>query len=522
AVLATKLTDFTHYYSFYGQDDFRVTSRLTLNLGLRWERENGIQEENDRLYVNFNKDARNPLADNVTGISPKGVVEFAGPGRHGVGNPNGSKFGPRVGFAFQVDRKTVLRGGYGLIWAPQAILGSPLAPAGYSATTQYIATTNGYATPVGSLSNPFPNGLIQPVGKAQGALTGIGQNISIFSPVARSPRIQQYSLDVQRELPGGVAVAVGFVGSRGTHLAIDINQNVLDPSYFSLGAALNQPVDNPFFGKGGTGIIGTAMVGRYQLLLPYPTFGNVVYSSSDQNYSRYDSLVIKGEKHLSHGLVFLSTLTWSKSYDLASAGNVLMPGPAVIQNPFNLAGEYSQSSFNAPVVWSTAFSYELPVGRGRAFLNNNRAVDYVLGGWQVNGVALYRTGFPLPITQSQNYNSAYGYAGQRPNATGVSPATSGALTQRLNNYINPAAFSQASQFTFGNVSRFIPMRGPGQATWDMSLFKTVMIREPLRVQLRVEALNAFNTPLFNGPNVSFGSSSFGQITSQGNQARQFQ
>jgi len=199
-----------------------------------------------------------------------------------------------------------------------------------------------------------------------------------------------------------------------------------------------------------------------------------------------------------------------------------MPGPSGIQNPFNLEAEYSRSSFNAPLVWSTAFSYELPVGRGKLFLRDNRILDYAFGEWQINGVALYRSGFPLPISQSQNFNGSFGYGGQRPNATGLSPETGGNLEQRLNNYFSPDAFSQAPEFAFGNVGRFISMRGPGQATWDMSLFKTVNMMERIRAQFRVEALNAFNTPLFNGPNTSFGSSSFGHITSQANQARAFQ
>jgi trimeric autotransporter adhesin len=524
ASLATKLTDYAHYYSFYVQDDVRLTPRLALNLGLRWERETGIREVEDRLYVNFDKDAINPLGANLSGITPRGVVQFAGADsnpRH-VGDPNKNKFGPRVGVAFQVDEKTVLRGGYGLIWAPQSTIGSPLAPAGYSATTQFIATTNGFVTPAASLSDPFPNGLISPVGKSQGPLTGIGQGVSIFSPMARSPRIHQYSVDIQRELAGGIALQVGYVGSHGKHLAIDVNQNVLDPSFFSRGTALNQSVANPFFGRGGTGVIGTANVSAAQLLLPFPTFGAVVFSSSDLNHSRYDSLVIKGDKRLSSGLSLLSTLTWAKSYDLGSSGNVLMPGPSGIQNPFDLEAEYSRSSFNAPLVWSTVFSYELPVGRSKRFLHDSRLIDLILGQWQVNGVALYRSGFPLPITQNQNFNAGLGYPGQRPNATGISPETPGSLQERLNNYLNPSAFSQAPQFVFGNVSRFIGMRGPGQANWDLSLFKTVTIVERVRAQLRVEALNAFNTPLFNGPNTSFGSASFGQITSQGNQARAFQ
>ena len=149
-------------------------------------------------------------------------------------------------------------------------------------------------------------------------------------------------------------------------------------------------------------------------------------------------------------------------------------------------------------------------------------IDYVLGGWVVNSVSIFQTGFPLQITQATNFNSAFGYASQRPNATGVSPVTSGSLGDRLNNYINPAAFSTAPQFTFGNVGRTIEMRGPGQVNWDMSVFKNVIIREKLKAQFRCEALNAMNTPLFYGPNVSFGSSAFGKITTQDNFSRQLQ
>src|SRR6266480_6031552 len=262
ASISTKLTDYTHYYSFYGQDDLRLNRLLTLNMGLRWERENGIQEVQDRLYVNFDKNAVNPLAANVTGIAPKGVVQFAGSSSNPryVGDPNKNKLGPRLGAAFQVNSKTVLRAGYGLVWAPQSTIGSPLAPAAYSATTPYIATTNGFVTPANRLTDPFPNGLIKSIGKSQGPLTGIGQGISIFSPTAKSPHIQQYSVEIQRELSGGIALQVGYVGTHGSRLAIDVNQNVLNPSLLSMGSALNQSVANPFYGKGGTGVIGSATV----------------------------------------------------------------------------------------------------------------------------------------------------------------------------------------------------------------------------------------------------------------------
>jgi hypothetical protein len=137
-------------------------------------------------------------------------------------------------------------------------------------------------------------------------------------------------------------------------------------------------------------------------------------------------------------------------------------------------------------------------------------------------VSIFQTGFPLQISQSTNNNSTFGYSSQRPNATGTSPATSGSLEDRLNNYINSAAFSTAAAGTFGNLSRTIDMRGPGQVNWDMSVFKNFSVKEKLKAQFRAEALNAMNTPLFYGPNVSFGSSSFGKITTQANFSRQLQ
>ncbi len=524
-ILVDKLTNYTHYYAVFGQDDFRVSPRLTVNLGLRWERELGFREIQNRNYVNFNEQATNPLSS-LSGTATYGVLEFAGEGANpvGVGDPNLNKLGPRIGAAYQINEKTVFRGGYGIIWAPQSTLGSPYAPAAFSATTPYVATNNGFATSANSLSNPFPAGLIKPVGTAAGSLSGIGQNVSVWSPAAKSPYIQQYSFDIQRQLPSGIALSVGYLGSRGTHLAWNQNQNVLDPTFFSQGTQLNKAVPNPFYGKGGTGVIGNATIPAYQLLLPYTAFGNVTFSATDLNQSRYDSLVIKAQKRISYGVSFLATLTWAKSFDYASAGNVLMAGPSGVQNPFDLRAERSLSQFNAPLVFATAVTYALPFGRGQQFLNNsNVLVDGLLGGWQINGVGIYRTGFPIPIVQNQNLNSAFGYPGQRPNFTGVSPKVPGSLNSKLKQFINPAAFSMAPQFTFGNVSRFLPMRGPDEANWDVSVFKTVAVyKELLRAQFRAEALNAFNTPEFNGPNNQFGTSTFGQITSQGNSARQLQ
>ena len=524
---STKLTNYINYYGLYVQDDFRLNSKLTINYGLRWERESGISEQNNGLLVGFNGAATNPIAAKVSGILPLGQVEYAGVNGNPTttGNPYPNKWGPRVGVAYQLNDKTVIRGGYGVFWAPQVALGGPISTLGYAATTAFTGSTNAQGSPTPTLSNPFPTGLIQPAGNAE---TGLGQNFSLQSPSARSPMIQQYSIDVQRQLPGDIALEVGYVGSHSTHLTLGagmLNINALNPSQFALGtAALNTPVANPYFGQIKTGTLSQATVPAYDLLLPYSAFGTITENYSDQNHARYDSMIIKGQKRFSKGLTFLSTFTWSKNYDESNnpAGNYLNAGARTYpQNPYDVAAEYSLSNFSSPFRWATAFTYELPFGKGKQFLNTNTLVNYIAGGWSINGVLSYQTGFPLQIYQN-NANSGYGYGAQRPNATGVTPGTSGSVQERLGNYINPAAFSAAPQGTFGNVSRTISLLGPGQKNWDLSVFKSFTFKETLKAQFRAEALNAFNSPLFLAPNTNVSSSTFGEITGQANFSRQLQ
>src|SRR6266404_5933830 len=164
--------------------------------------------------------------------------------------------------------------------------------------------------------------------------------------------------------------------------------------------------------------------------------------------------------------------------------------------------------------------YNLPVGRGKRFMGSaSRAADLAVGGWVLNVVSVISSGYPLQISQNSNNNSAFfGGASQRPNATGVTPSTPGDVGQRIDNWINRAAFSPAPALTYGNVSRTITLRGPGIFNWDISLFKNFTVYERFRAQFRVEGLNAFNTPLFRSPNTSYQPTggSFGQVLSQGN------
>jgi hypothetical protein len=517
--IPTKLYEYANYYGIYAQDDIRVTKSLTVNLGLRWEREYGLQESNNHMVVGFNGTANNPLG-------APGVIQFAGlnGNPNNVSNPNLNKFGPRVGVAWQMNSKTTIRGGYGLFWAPQFAVGTPYNPPGFTATSSYVASNDGNATAANSLTNPFPTGLAKPTGSSLGDLTGIGQALSIIDPRSKSPRVHQYSIDIQRQLPFGVAVEVGFVGSRSTHLTqatANININALNPSL--LPTVSTSSVSNPYFGKGGAGVVGAATVSGVQLALPFPTFGAINYQYSDLSHARYESLVAKAQKRMSMGLTFLSTLTWSRNHDASSggAGNFLNGGNAGPQNPYNMEAEYSLANVDTPLRWSTGFTSELPFGRDKKMLTG-KALDYLVGGWSVNAISVYQSGFPIQITQSTNNNSTFGYASQRPSATGISPITSGSLEERLSSYINPAAFVSSPQRTFGNLARTLDMRGPGQGNWDASIFKNIRFTETFKGQFRAEALNAFNTPMFAAPNTSFGSGSFGKITSQVNFSRMMQ
>jgi hypothetical protein len=516
-ILATHLAQYVDYYAGYFQDDLRLTPNFTLNLGLRYEYETGLRGRGNQLIVGFDRTAPNPIPlTSPTEIRPRGGIMYAGVNGYPTttGNANRNKFGPRVGVAWRLNERTSVRGGYGLFWAPVSYdLQNPL---GYTQTTPYVASNDGGATPAGTLSDPFPNGLTPPAGNTLGLLAGVGQSVSAIDQNHRSPRIHQFSFDVQRELPHGLALSLGYVGSRGRRLVMSggsLSLNQLEPRFESLGNALIQTVPNPFYAPGASGFIGSRTITRSQLLRPYPQFTNVSLGFNDLNHSRYDSLVVKVQKRLRGGLSLLSTWTWSKNWDASLSAGSDLAGDGGIQDNYNYEAEYSLSAIHTPHRWATAISYELPFGAGRAKAPANRALELLAGGWSINLVSIYQSGFPLAIGQQGNNNRLLG-AGQRPTATGISPQTPGTLHERLDNYLNPAAFTQTPQFVFSALTRTIGLRGPGQANWDVSLFKTFQVAEQLKAQFRAEALNAMNTPHFQAPGASFGSPSFGKIRAQ--------
>lgn len=522
----TKLYTHVDYYAGYIQDDFRVSNKLTLNIGLRYEYETGLAESDNRLVVGFDRNAISPISGN--GTTGRGALMYAGQN----GNPTSccnvskTKLGPRFGAAYSLNSKTTIRGGWGIFYAPTFYTSDASFAAGYTQVTPYIGSNDGGATPATMLSNAFASGILAPAGNTLGPATGIGSSVNFLDQNRGSGRVYQYSFDIQRELPRGIALQLGYVGSLSRRLQPSstgtglININQIEPRYLSMGAALNNKVSNPFYGV-GTGVIGSSTVTQAQLLKPFPQFDGV-NAATDYSKARYDSMIIKAQKRMSAGLTFLSTFTWSRNSDSSfGSGNFLSGSTSSPQDIYNLQNEYSLAINDTPLRWVNTISYELPFGKGRWLMNKGGITNLLVGGWQLNVINIYQSGFPLAITQT-NLNSAIGAGLQRPNATGVSPSMPGSVQDRLNNYINADAFADAPQFTFGNVARTIGYRGPGTKNWDISLFKNFNIYERVKAEFRAEAMNAFNTPQFRGPNTNVDSSSFGQITQQANFPRYLQ
>jgi hypothetical protein len=521
--------NFVKYSGYFIQDDYRMTSKLTLNFGFRLEHETGPADTNNKFVTGFDPSAASPLQATVADPKIFGTLLYGGVngGPTATFNPMSVKVGPRFGFAYAADSKTSIRGGYGIFWAPLPF--SFQSALGYSQSTPIITSIDNNFTPAASLDNPYPNGLLPIVGNAQGGLSGIGQAITVSDKNTRSGGyVQQFSLDMQRQFRGNFVVSAGFIGSRGIHLVQDgRNIDQLDPQYLSLGSALNGTVPNPMYNKGGVLNVGSPMITRSQSLLPFPQFTSVMVNNSDTNHSLYNAMYAKVQRRFAAGMTLLATYTWSRNMDQGYGviGNVYSPAQASPnngpQNAYDLRSEYARSLSDTPHRLSMAVTYEMPFGKGKKFLSGGRALDLMVGGWSANVVSVMQSGYPLTIWQP-NSNSVFGPTVQRPNATGLSPEVDAPFAKRLDGWINPAAFSLAPQYTFGNVSRVIGMRGPGQVNFDVSLFKTFAITERLKAQFRAESLNVTNTPTFYGPNTTFTNPSFGIITTQGNYPRLIQ
>ncbi|HYB94489.1 MAG TPA: TonB-dependent receptor [Vicinamibacterales bacterium] len=548
--LNSDFNQFVKYYAWFAQDDWRVSERLTVNYGVRLEHETGLAEKDNQMVVGFDRDALSPInitipADPVAGTPARqvrGGLLFAGQNgnKTETGNVPPVKFSPRIGMAFSLNDKTVVRAGYGLFWGPwqSGVQSTP----GYSQTSTLQQDT---LTPITSINNPFPNGLTPISGNSLGMMTGVSSAVTFIDPDRDAPRVHQYSADIQRQLPGDMSIGVTYMGSLGRHLTWGgtatgiVNINQVDPKYLSLGTRLLDNLPNPFFGVAGAGgFTSRATLPRNQLLRPFPQFDNVNMIYSTLARSKYDAGVISLTKRATGWFGGRLSYTYSRLYDNQFAqSNYYSSSPGILNHYaavpwseyFNPDAEYGRSLLDSPHKLVASPIIRLPFGEGHKWLQSGVG-NLLAGGWTVSFVIQMQSGFPMGVSQNTNNTNLLG-AGQRPNLVpGVDPRVAGSITDRLrqnpddNLYLNASAFTQAPPGTFGNAPRILEgVYSPWRNSTDMALSKDVGLGGQRRLNVRVDMINVFNNPWFVALGSSaFGNANFGRVTAQANYSRTMQ
>lgn len=497
------------YHGIYFQDSWRFSRRLTLHMGVRWEAQLGRTERYNRLN-NFNPEIASPLAQRV-GLPLRGGLVFADNNNRTAWDTDWNSFAPRFGAAYKVTDKLVVRGGYGIFY-PQTGGGTNQ---GFSTTTTWVSTVGGDGinpNRAALLSNPFPNGIAQPVGSSLGLMTQVGDAVNVFYRNHPLSYVQNFSFDFQYELSKGMVLEVGYTGSQGRKLLYGTGQqaNQLHPNNLSLGTALDQQVDNPFFGVIPTGVLSGRTVPRQRLLRPYPQFTAANLSGDTPGASSsFNALVVRYNWQIAGGMNLLTTYQWSKAIDNASEWQGWEVADTM-RDFYNQKVDRSISAHDLPQSFVNALVYELPVGKGRKFLADMHPVaNAVIGGWQVSSIVRFSSGLPLGFT-APNTLSAYGFQVQRPNVADLqSAAVSNPTPDR---WFNTSAFTRPGTYEIGNMTRWAPniRFGPAKHA-DFAILKNFRWRERWKAQFRAEMFNMTNTPQFGRANTDISSGDFGRV-----------
>jgi hypothetical protein len=506
------------YLGIYIQDDWKVTRNLTLNLGLRLEHETPITERYNRSVTRFYGDQPNPIqaqaqANYAANPFPElpasqfrvlGGLGFAGVGGNPRGYWNGQTLGwmPRIGFAYQALPKTVVRGGYGLFYGSIGTNKTNSNLAGFSRSTPIQASLDSGVTFTTWLDNPFPNGLLEPLGPAGGMETNLGQGVSFFAEDRKQPYSQKWSFTLQQQLPQSFVVESSYAGNRVTRLPVSRSLSFTPAEYLSTSPTRDQAtinfltasVRNPFFGieqVAGQGV----NTNRARMLQQYPHFSGVSYTDH-AGYSWYHSMQNRVEKRFSKGYTMQLAYTWSKAMEAASFLNASDPMPY-----------RSLSGIDRTHRLTGSGQWELPFGRRRKWgADIHPAVNFFLGGWQLNGVFQRQSGSPLGFGQ--------------PLFTGDSADI--VLPKNVRNadrWFNTDVFYKVSAQQLSNNIRTAPLRysnirTDSQRRWDFSLIKYFHLNERMNFQFRAETFNALNEVVLRGPNTDPYNSAFGRITGQ--------
>ena len=537
------------YHGFFIQDDWRITKNLTLNLGLRYDIEQGITERFNRILRGFDLGTPSPIEAQVRAayttafnanpanfvVPPSefhvlGGYTFADENNRNVWEADRSNIQPRVGASYQLNEKTVVRAGFGVFMAPFQI--QTPQQIGFAGTTPFVPSNNNGLTFVATLTNPFPNGAagVQPsFGSSLGLLTGLGADVAasdapIIGLLRKNSKFVRVVLGIQRELPGQIVVEANFIRANGYDLPVSRNLNFVPRQFLgdnpttdaAASTFLSVTIPNPFRNlvPGGSALNTAQTITRAQSLLQFPQFNNLWVQEYNGN-NRYTSLQLQINKRFATGVTMNATYTYS---NLRERVGYLNPTDTVLEDRI--------SEFDRPHRFTFAGVYELPIGRGRKVGNNmNRVLDAFVGGWQVNGTYEWQSGEPFLLTNNLFF-----------------PGDVSTITSRLgegdgqggkfgidSSAIEAPGLVTLTQFGIRNVPTTLDnLRNQPYSVANLSLTKNFQMGETRRLQVRAEALNAFNHPYFgagmglNPGTAAAPNNAFGLVTTQRNNPRDIQ
>ncbi len=548
---------YSYYFAGFVQDDWRVRRNLTVNLGVRFDHDGPYHEVYARTVNGFDTTSTNPLAaaaqaayakSPIAQLAPAdfrvlGGLTFPHSGDTAVYDNTSHLVSPRVGFAWTPDRlhgNTVLRGSFGMFVAPVSISQMDINgkfstnpntnQEGFSQSTAYNATNDNYLTPAATLSDPYPSGFLRASGSSLGLLTFAGQSVFFMSPEVKNPYSLRWNLGVQQSLGANLMLEVVYIGNHSVHLPIDNTQLNGIPRQFLSTSPVRDPnqaylansVPNPFFGL-ATSVGANANTTPAQLLARFPQFpvgdnaggwngaGGVIEQNLNAGSSYFNSLNVRVQKRLSHGLSFTFNYIFSKLIEQVTWLNDSDPVP-----------ERRISAIDHPNRFVTAVTYELPIGKGKSLDFHSRLVNSLAGGWLLNTVYTYQTGAPVNWNNGSTTSPGdYVYFGA-PIVLHNREADPGVPA------FNTSAFDTKSADAFNYHIRTFPtmissLRQDGINQFDPSLSKRFTFTEKSYLQLRFEAFNVLNHPVFPAPNTTATNALFGTISgAQANRPRSIQ
>lgn len=512
----------SYYLAPFFQDDWKITKKLTLNLGLRYELDFPTTERFNRASRGYDFTARSPVeaaakANYARAPMPElplsqfetvGGLLFAGVGGvpRAMWARESNNLAPRVGFAYLARPGTVVRAGYGVYYTLLGVDQRAVIQQGFSRRTAIVPTLDNGVTFRASMENPFPDGVLQPAGAADGLATNLGQSLTVFPTRLRSGYMQRWSFNVQQALPGRMLFDIGYIGNRGTGLEMNRNLAVTPAQYLSTSPVRDQrtidylsaQVTNPFFGLPefqGTGLQ-SRTVSRASLLRPYPHFTGLTVTTND-GFSWYHALQVRVDKRFSRGFSVEASYMFSKFMEAVGLLNATDPWPNRVI-----------SDADRPHAFVMTGLWDLPFGKRRQWAPASRFVDGVLGGWSLQTMVQLQLGPPVDWGNILFYGNVKDI-----------PLPRGQRTpERWFN--TEAGFEKDNRLQLANNIRTFPtrlsgVRAPGVRNVNLSAFKEFKLKERLAVQFRAEAVDLFNTPHFDPPSAAATSTLFGQLTSIG-------